>query len=272
MEKEIFVLINLINILMATWPTIANTPAASDKASEIDDRVRELRGAISERAEKGHTWGGSATVDGGHINGAPIAYYESSDPTNRADGTALTAVDSDGLLLVDSDDNSLKIYSDDDSAFKYVTGSMGLLYLLKDEKTSGTDGGTCTAGSWQKRTLNTEAVSQINGASLSSSQITLPAGTYYVDFIVPGYAIAVFQGRLRNVDDNTTVVLGMTRYSYVSNPEPALARGRGQFTISASKTFELQQRSSATKADTGFGKACSFGTEVYSQIGIWLIA
>ena len=53
-------------------------------------------------------------------------------------------------------------------------------FHAQDQKSSNTDGGTLTGGSFITRVFNTVVTNSISGASLSSNQITLPSGTYYV--------------------------------------------------------------------------------------------
>jgi hypothetical protein len=57
------------------------------------------------------------------------------------------------------------------------------LLHVRDEKTLA-DGGTSTS-SYTKRDLNTVVTNEIAGASLSSNQITLPSGTYYINASAP---------------------------------------------------------------------------------------
>ncbi len=61
------------------------------------------------------------------------------------------------------------------------------LFHVRDEKASGSHGGTSVAGSFQTRVLNTSLTNEISGASLSSNQITLPSGTYYINARMPFY-------------------------------------------------------------------------------------
>ena len=57
---------------------------------------------------------------------------------------------------------------------------------VQDQKPSGTDGGASVAGD-NPRDLNTVLTNEIVGASLSSNEITLPAGKYWVDAESPMY-------------------------------------------------------------------------------------
>jgi hypothetical protein len=149
--------------------------------------------------------------------------------------------------------------------------SVGAYALLQDQKTSGTNGGTATSGSWQTRTLNTEVVDANGIVSLSANQFTLEAGTYRIRAQAPAYIVSTHQVRIQNVTDATTPLLGTSEYdAAVSVQTTSVAVG--EFTITGTKTFELQHRVGTTGASNGFGVATSFGTEVYGQVEIWKVA
>ena len=140
--------------------------------------------------------------------------------------------------------------------------------VFRDEKSSGTAGGTQTSGSFLTRDLNTTQFNNITGASLSSNQVTLAAGTYYVDAISPQKGQA---GSLRwyNITDSSVAVAGQSNY-FEAWGEFKLF---GYFTIAAQKVFELQYRSSATEASNGLGVAKSFGIpEVYAMVSLVKVA
>lgn len=138
-----------------------------------------------------------------------------------------------------------------------------------DQKTSGTDGGTATGGAWATRTLNTTVNNSITSCSLSSNQISLPAGTYKVFAGTPGQQIGTFQCRLYNVTDSSVAVLGLNAKQDSSNDTTAMAILTGNFTITGTKTFELQMYPQSTKNQNGFGSQTGNGSsERYSFISI----
>lgn len=137
---------------------------------------------------------------------------------------------------------------------------------LEDQKTSGTSGGTCTAGSWQTRTLNTEVVDTHGDCSLSSNQFTLAAGTYEIDASAPAYGVTSHQIRLRNVTDSTTIANGTNALTFTANVPITRSYVRTRFTIAAGKALEIQHKSAGTVATFGFGLAMSFDLEVYTTV------
>ena len=147
------------------------------------------------------------------------------------------------------------------------------LFHVRDEKSSGTNGGTFTSGAWQTRTLNTSLTNEISGASLSSNQIILPSGTYYIDATAPAFQIDAHKAKLRNITDSSDTLIGTSEISQYFAAYTTTSFVTGRFTISAQKTFELQHRCQSTLATNGFGQSSSFSvTEVYTDVKIWKVA
>ena len=158
--------------------------------------------------------------------------------------------------------------------FATVSGTTfgSALLHVRDEKANGTNAGTFTSGSYVKRDLNTTLTNEISGASISSSVITLPAGTYYIIASAPQLYVASHKIKLRNTTDGSDTLIGTTEYA---NPSADTTRSfvAGRFTIAGQKNFELQHRCSTTVADFGFGYRASFGDiEVYTDVQIWKVA
>ena len=146
--------------------------------------------------------------------------------------------------------------------------------IFNETQSSGTNGGTFTSGSYVKRTLNTTVVNTITSCTLTSSVISLPAGTYQVFATAPATAIDSHQIRLRNTTDSTDIQFGSTSYNLNSaNYAQTDSNIQTVFTLAATKDIELQHRCSVTKSLIGLGAACIFGnSEIYSQITITKIA
>lgn len=148
-------------------------------------------------------------------------------------------------------------------------------YLLhvRDEKSAGVNGGTFTAGAWRTRDVNTVKTNEISGASLSSNQITLPAGTYFIMASAPAYNLSIHKAKLRNVTDGSDVIIGTSEYNVSTVQVQTRSFVLGRFTIAASKAFEIQHYASVTISTTGFGWASNFSVvEVYTEVFIWKVA
>lgn len=144
---------------------------------------------------------------------------------------------------------------------------------FQDQKAAGTDGGAFTSGSFATRTINTTVVNGITSASLSSNQISLPAGTYYVRAKCAATKVNRHVARFRNVTDSTTAIASMSHEADASIGNNDYALVEGQFTIAGTKVYELQHQCQTTNATDGLGDAANLGVaEVYSDVQIWKIA
>ena len=146
------------------------------------------------------------------------------------------------------------------------------LLNVRDEKSSGTSGGSSSSGSFFARTLNTVVTNEISGASLSSNQITLPSGTYYIDATCQYFESQSSRTKLRNITDSSDTLIGSTEFTSVNFEGYLGSQLSGRFTIGATKTFEFQQRVQTSNSQ-GLGIASGFSlTEVYANVMIWKVA
>jgi hypothetical protein len=147
------------------------------------------------------------------------------------------------------------------------------LLHVRDEKSSGTQGGATSAGD-NTCPLNTIKTNEITGASLSSNQITLPAGTYYIDASVLGFFSNRIRGFLRNITDSSDTILGQAGYSVATSPASQnVSKICGRFTIASQKVFEVRLFCQTARATNGFGVSTNDGrTEIYTDVQIWRTA
>jgi hypothetical protein len=159
-----------------------------------------------------------------------------------------------------------------DGTWATPAGSSSLTFpdvIIEEQQTSGTAGGASTTGSFATRVLNTLVRNVSAIASLSSNQFTLGAGTYYISWSTPAFAVDAFKSRLQNITDATTAANGTSEYSENATPK-AQTRSVGSIvvTIAGSKAFAIQQQNTVVKATNGLGVASSFATEVYTHVEI----
>ena len=155
---------------------------------------------------------------------------------------------------------------------QWVSASPAPNVIIQDQKPSGTNGGTFTSGADRTRTLNTLVRNAGNLASLSSSQFTLPAGTYYIEWQAPALEVRGHQSLLYNVTTASVVQRGSSEFTnqngtYCGN----FSYGSTVVTIAGSTSFEIRHRSSESAAIWGFGWAVGVGTEIYTTVKIWLV-
>ena len=146
------------------------------------------------------------------------------------------------------------------------------LLHVRDEKSSGSHGGTSTSGSFQTRVLNTSMTNEISGASLASNQITLPAGTYFIMAQQPIRGGDDIRVLLRNITDSSNTIVGTSEY-VTGNASAIKGFIIGRFTIASSKVFEIQYRVFTGLANTGLGLGSNYSVvEVYTDVQIWKVA
>jgi hypothetical protein len=144
--------------------------------------------------------------------------------------------------------------------------------IFNETQASNTQGGGSVASTWTKRTLNTTVVNNITGASIATSVITLPAGSYLVSASAPCYESNAFKIRLQNTTDATTAILGTSEYDG-SSAVATRTFLTGFVTITGTKNFELQHWVQTTRANLGFGYPTNAGvSEIYSTIQIRKVA
>ena len=148
------------------------------------------------------------------------------------------------------------------------------VWIVKDVKAPGTDGGTFTSGAWRTRVLNnidkptgTGTEVQVGVAPAGANQLRIEDGEYQIEASVPAEAVALHQSRFRNISDSTTEIAGscMIATSFLAQVSN-ISVISGTFTVSSGpKVYEIQHQCSATNAVDGFGSACGFGeNEVYT--------
>jgi len=151
-----------------------------------------------------------------------------------------------------------------------VFGS-ALLHVRHQPAASSASGNMAT-GSYSTRPIDTVMTNEITGASLSSNQITLPSGTYYIYAYGLGYACNKHKTKLYNTSDSSDVLIGNSSMAHSTYGNVTHSIVSGRFTISAQKVFEMQSRSSTARATNGMGVGTAMGdAEVYTDVNIWKV-
>ena len=146
------------------------------------------------------------------------------------------------------------------------------LLHVQDQQASGNAGASVVG--FQTRNLNTILTNEITGASLSSNQITLPAGTYFIDAEVPGYFCARHNAHLNN--DTDGAIIGVDIGAYTHNTKANVVTHsfiKGRFTISSQKNFSITQYFQvAFSAGLGISASNGVTTSIYANVRIWRTA
>jgi hypothetical protein len=169
----------------------------------------------------------------------------------------------------------------------------GAYFHAREEQTNGTDGSTFTLSTWNTRVLNQEKTDDLS-LSISSNQISLVAGTYYIRVVAStrftgaasngGVQHCMSKLRLRNITDGSNILIGMgcthqgqdDSGGNIQTMDLTLQTFlNGRFTLAGTKTVELQNwvSNALIGGPTARpGKAISSGdTEVYTDFELWRI-
>jgi hypothetical protein len=148
------------------------------------------------------------------------------------------------------------------------------LLHVRQEVNAGTDSQTLSNSGANTRVLDTVKTNEITGASLSSNEITLPAGTYFCLASAPAYLTSNHQCRLYNTTDSADVLEGTTEHAWNNGYTTTHSFLRGRFTISGTKGFTLRHYVGQTRNDSGGGTGFSGGgsKNIYAEVMIWKVA
>lgn len=202
---------------------------------------------------------------GGHGQSTQTAGFDALAPTttkgdlivhNGTDNVRV-AVGTDGYRLTGraSDGEGLAWEADD------------VIAILRDEKSSGTNGGTSSSTTWNPRALNTEVSDAFNIVTLSSDKATLIAGTYLIDVWACAGAASGTLHRLRayNVTGTATIAEGTNSVS--DGGQRKYAHLRFLFTSNGSDEWRIDHYTVTGAATTGLGTPMTLGSnEVYMEI------
>lgn len=215
---------------------------------------------------------GTLPIANGGTNGTTkVTAFDSLSPmTTLGDLIIGGSAGSGTRLAVGSNGQVLTL---DSGSPVWITPTAGAVKIatIKDVKTSGTNGGSYTAGSWVTRDLNTLSDPSSIITSLSSNVFTLPAGTYHIKWSSPATGVDYFTTRLYNTTDSTEALTGSAAItaSGSSWPVGSLSLGDGVLTIAGAKSFRIELRGATTNAGAGaLGGQNSFTTPVYTQVTI----
>ncbi|WP_448953083.1 hypothetical protein [Labrys neptuniae] len=211
------------------------------------------------------------------VSGSPISVSGTFAVT--LSGTALPVANGGtGLTSVGTNGQILTVVSSAPAWVDQVTFRAPDLWV-RCERAQGTADtpGSLTVGTYVTRALNTIKRNTI-GATLTSNQITLPAGTYYARWRCVagsngGTGVSyTTRAKLYNVTASSNIELTNTETAYSSVSASSLTNtGETTFTIGSSTVVDVRQISGITAATTGNASNISGEGEVYSSIELWKV-
>jgi hypothetical protein len=157
-------------------------------------------------------------------------------------------------------DASAKLPAVDGSALTNIKLSIWDV-ICQEQRASGSNSGNSVASTWNITSLNTLVKNTI-GATLSGSVLTVPAGTYDIEwFSVAGGSTGVNKSRL--YDPTNSIVLAYGTGATVT--AAAILVGSVTLTFVSATTIRLDQYT-ANGVSPGLGMASSQGTEIYRGV------
>jgi hypothetical protein len=205
-------------------------------------------------------------------------YYDPNNPTTLVldksyIGNAMTHVGPQGppglSITGPTGNDGLSITGPTGNNGLSITGptgpASGEIFILKDEKTSGTSSGSVVAATWTQRTLNTMTQFPFGSTAVSidANGFTASAGTYHIEASAPASGTSLHQIRLYNNTDAVVVSYGtseVTNRSLISSI----------FTVTTLTNFSIEHY--CTSSD-GLGLAVSSGgLEQYTMVVIKKLA
>lgn len=217
---------------------------------------------------------GTTNIAVGGIQTANIANLAVTDTkiagittAGKVNGSSITSINSlpSGAGVIPT----ANLGSGSASAINFLRGDQTwnnpFAYYVKvsEVESQNTSGGSSSSGAWTTRVLNTKDSDTSSIASLSSNQVTLPAGTYIVRVSAPFFGTTgEAQIRLQNITASSTILTGQTVFTTAN--VSLLDSLSGIFTLSGTSALAVQYQSNGSQSSTGLGEAGNFGQEVYT--------
>jgi hypothetical protein len=155
-------------------------------------------------------------------------------------------------------------------AIKALAPFVNFAYF-EDQKAAATAGGS-GSGSYATRTLNTTVYNSITGASLSSDEVTLPAGTYLIEASCPAGRVDRHKCRLYNVTAGTVIAYGTSAFGAVGSGFIVTSKSdvlaKVTFAVTTAVRLEHRLQSPTNAGDYGIASNLT-GNEVYSTMKVW---
>lgn len=184
---------------------------------------------------------------------------------------AVSTLDASAITFtpaVNADWNSDADPGNVDDALDQLADARTAFAILRDEKSTGTDGGGASATTWNARNLNTEVYDNQNIVTISANQFTPIAGEYLLEATAPGVEVVNHRLRLYNVTGAAVVDEGQnTRTPNTADGDTSMAHLRTIFTANGTDAYRIDHYTQTAQATNGLGSAVSDGSnEVYLEI------
>lgn len=151
-----------------------------------------------------------------------------------------------------------------------ASGLFSSYAVVTDQKANGTDGGTFDNGAWRVRDINTEKFDPDSIVSISGNEITLVAGTYYIEVSAPSYGTTRHMAKIYSISSPSEDWFGENAFAHGSHYATTHSFVRARIVCSSARTIGIAHRCETSRGTTGFGIACGFGNvETYTIVKIF---
>ena len=132
---------------------------------------------------------------------------------------------------------------------------------------AGTDGGDLNI-TWTTRPLNTTMLNTVTGGSVGANQVTLPAGTYWVEGRGEAYSCDNHRCRVYDVTNTADLLVGLSARAKVSYLDASYSSVVGRIVLTAETVIELQHICQTAKTASGLGKNTNLDSkgEIYGEL------
>lgn len=142
-------------------------------------------------------------------------------------------------------------------------------WQISDVKSSGTNGGSSSATTWQKRTLNTITGTDTVTVTVNSSNntFTLFPGTYIISAAAPAYNCGHHKTRLTNNTTGNTDATGSAMYTASSNNISVIET---VITLTQTTNYQIDHYTETSQATNGLGVATNVSgfNEIFTIVKI----
>lgn len=190
-------------------------------------------------------------------------YYDLSDPDSP-------------VKMVGSDGVTYALPTRAAAVSSHATVPTTSIYQFREAASGATD--PITAGAWRKVPLATAVHEGITGVSLSDGTVTLPAGTFIMEYGSQAYATtnaAVLTAQARLYDGSAEVTgsggslaQGGDMLGAAASDATAISRGTCKVTLTEETTIDLEIQ---TSIDATYG-AASYASQVCAELKITKVA
>ena len=224
--------------------------------------------------------GNSVTASSFHGDGSELTGIDSSAISSggsvkiqaNSSGATVTGVLTATNVSVGSSVTATSFFGSGAGLTGVSAGLFSSYAIIVDQKSSGTDGGASTGGTWHTRDLNTELADPDGIVSISSNQFTLQAGSYFIEARAPSYQPTRHKLKLYQTSGTAAdVAFGENAYSHSGGSTAVVTTASlsCRITISTATTYEIRHYIQNSKAGNGLGVAVSQGVEVYCLVKIF---